>query len=125
MQRRRVSDEALRGVKLFRQERILTVPAEEAAANYVPAAAVIRRQQALFGVTGRKECVGALQVRCEISRLNWEGAPDTAGLECGRGERNSWCSGEMRRYQEEHRRCRRLSGPLLTLKHESVGSKQD
>ena len=60
MQRRRVSDEALRGVKLFRQGRILTVPAEEAAANYVPAAAVIRRQQALFGVTGRKECVGGL-----------------------------------------------------------------
>ncbi len=38
----------------------MTVPAEEAAANYVPAAAVIRRQQALFGVTGRKECVGGL-----------------------------------------------------------------
>ncbi len=36
----------------------MTVPGEEAAANYVPAAAVIRRQQALFGVTGRKECVG-------------------------------------------------------------------
>ena len=38
----------------------MTVPAEEAAANYVPAAAVIRRQQALFGVTGRKGCVGGL-----------------------------------------------------------------
>ena len=36
----------------------VTVPAEEAAANYVPAAAVIRRQRALFGVTGRKGCVG-------------------------------------------------------------------
>ena len=36
----------------------MTVPAEEAAANYVPAAAVIRRQQALFGITGRKEFVG-------------------------------------------------------------------
>ncbi len=58
MQRRRVSDEALRGVKLFRRERTLTVPAEEAAANYVPAAAVIRRQRALFGITGRKEYVG-------------------------------------------------------------------
>ncbi len=103
----------------------MTVPAEEAAANYVPAAAVIRRQRALFGVTGRKEYVGVLQVRCEISRLNWEGAPKTAGLECGRGKRNSWWSGEMRRYQEEHRRCRRLSGPLLTLRYESVGSKQD
>ncbi len=58
MQRRRVSDEALRGVKLFRQGRIMTVPAEAAAANYVPAAAVIRRQRALSGVTGRKGCVG-------------------------------------------------------------------
>ena len=36
----------------------MTVPEEEAAANYVPAAAVIRRQRALFGITGRKECVG-------------------------------------------------------------------
>ena len=58
MQRRRVNDEALRGVKFFRQGRIMTVPAEAAAANYVPAAAVIRRQRALFGVTGRKGCVG-------------------------------------------------------------------
>jgi hypothetical protein len=38
----------------------MTVPGEEAAANYVPAAAVIRRQQALFGITGRKEYVGGL-----------------------------------------------------------------
>jgi hypothetical protein len=38
----------------------MTVPEEEAAANYVPAAAVIRRQQALFGITGRKECVGGV-----------------------------------------------------------------
>ena len=60
MQRRRVNDEALRGVKFFRQGRILTVPAEAAAANYVPAAEVIRRQRALFGVTGRKGCVGGL-----------------------------------------------------------------
>ncbi len=103
----------------------MTVPAEEAAANYVPAAAVIRRQRALFGITGRKECVGGVVSLGEISRLNWEGAPKTARLEYGRGKRNSWCSGEMRRYQEEHLRCRRLSGPLLTLRHESVGSKQD
>ncbi len=81
----------------------MTVPAEEAAANYVPAAAVIRRQQALFGVTGRKGCVGGVLFRCEISRLNWEGAPKTGTLERGRGKWNSWCSGEMRRYQEEHR----------------------
>src|SRR5574339_321571 len=33
----------------------LTVPAEEGPANYVPAAAVIRRVQALSGFIGRKE----------------------------------------------------------------------
>ena len=32
----------------------MTVPGEEATANYVPAAAVIRRWQALSGITGRK-----------------------------------------------------------------------
>ena len=36
----------------------MTVPAEEASANYVPAAAVIRRMQALSGIIGRKEFVG-------------------------------------------------------------------
>ena len=34
------------------------VPGEEAPANSVPAAAVIRRVQALRGITGRKEFVG-------------------------------------------------------------------
>ena len=41
----------------------MTVPEEEAPANFVPAAAVIRRVQALFGITGRKECVGGLTSR--------------------------------------------------------------
>ena len=36
----------------------VTVPEEKGPANYVPAAAVIRRGQALSGITGRKECVG-------------------------------------------------------------------
>ena len=36
----------------------MTVPEEEATANYVPAAAVIRRGQALSGIIGRKEYVG-------------------------------------------------------------------
>jgi hypothetical protein len=31
----------------------------------------------------------------------------------------------MCRYREEHQWRKRLSGLLLTLKHESVGSKQD
>ncbi len=36
----------------------LTVPPEEAPAISVPAAAVIRRGRALFGITGRKGRVG-------------------------------------------------------------------
>ncbi len=104
---------------------VLTVPQKEAPANSVPAAAVIRRVQALFGIIGRKERVGALQVRCEIPGLNPGSAFDTVWLEYGRGKWNSWCSGEMRRYQEEHRWRRRLPGPILTLRREGVGSKQD
>ena len=38
----------------------MTVPTEEAPANSVPAAAVIRGELALFGITGRKEHVGGL-----------------------------------------------------------------
>ena len=57
----RVSEEGLRVVNLFRQEEgFLTVPGEEAPANYVPAAAVIRRVRALSGIIGRKELVGGL-----------------------------------------------------------------
>ena len=44
--------------KLLSLGKIMTVPLEEAPANYVPAAAVIRRGQALSGIIGRKECVG-------------------------------------------------------------------
>ncbi len=33
---------------------------EEAPAKHVPAAAVIRVEQALFGITGHKGCVGGL-----------------------------------------------------------------
>ena len=35
----------------------LTVPYQKAPANYVPAAAVIRRERALSGIIGRKGCV--------------------------------------------------------------------
>ncbi len=60
-QRRRVGDEGLRVVTPFsRDEAKVTVPAEEAPANYVPAAAVTRRAQALSGIIGRKELVGGL-----------------------------------------------------------------
>ncbi len=58
MQRRRVRDEGPRVVNRFSAGTIVTVPAEEAPANYVPAAAVIRRGQALSGFIGREELVG-------------------------------------------------------------------
>ena len=38
----------------------MTVPHKKAPANSVPAAAVIRRVQALIGITGRKARVGGL-----------------------------------------------------------------
>ena len=38
----------------------MTVPGKETPANSVPAAAVIRRVLALFGITGRKSHVGGL-----------------------------------------------------------------
>ena len=89
----------------------MTVPTEEAPANYVPAAAVIRREQALSGFIGRKARVGGL-----LSKISHLGAHPPAGfctgrLEFGRGKWNSQCSGEMRRYWEEHRWRRQLSGP--------------
>ena len=59
----RVSEEGPRVVKLFIFGKMMTVPKEEAPANYVPAAAVIRRVRALSGITGRKELVGGLS-RC-------------------------------------------------------------
>ena len=64
----RVSDEGPMVVKLCCKGRTLrigndesvTVPRQKAPANYVPAAAVIRRGRALSGFIGRKACVGGL-----------------------------------------------------------------
>ena len=64
----RVSEEGLWIVKLccmgrmviLGNEYYVTVPCEKAPANYVPAAAVIRRGRALSGFIGRKACVGGL-----------------------------------------------------------------
>ena len=63
IQPRRVSDEGLRVVNSCQggrnaRQRALTVPSEEATANSVPAAAVIRRVRAVFGIIGRKARVG-------------------------------------------------------------------
>ena len=43
---------------MIREDLIVTVPYQKATANYVPAAAVIRRWQALSGIIGRKEGAG-------------------------------------------------------------------
>ena len=126
-QRRRVRDEGLRVVNRFQQGRGLTVtvPAEEAPANYVPAAAVIRRGRALSGMIGRKARAGGRSSGTSNPGAQPRAGSRTGRLECGRGERNSKCSGEMRRYLEEHRWRRQLSGPSLTLRRESRGSEQD
>ena len=60
MQRCRVREEGFRIVNLCHQGRKKTVPEKEAPANYVPAAAVIRREQALSEFIGCKACVGGL-----------------------------------------------------------------
>ena len=67
-EQRRVSDEGLRIVKLCYKGRMIrigndlysTVLYQQVTAYYVPAAAVIRRWQALSGIIGRKGCVGGL-----------------------------------------------------------------
>jgi hypothetical protein len=118
MEQCRVSEEGFRVVKLCCQGRIrmrvtahsMTVPEKKAPANYVPAAAVIRRGQALSGIIGRKARAGgslSLVSKCGAQPRD---ALETGELECRRGKRNSTCSGEMRRDVEEHQWRRRLSG---------------
>ena len=64
------------------------VPYQKAPANYVPAAAVIRRGRALSGFIGRKACVGGLL----SLKLKPEAQPqfvlETGRLEYGRGKWN-------------------------------------
>ena len=67
-EQRRVKEEGIRSVNFCYKgrtapvgnDRRVTVLYEEATANYVPAAAVIRRWRALSGFTGRKGSVGGL-----------------------------------------------------------------
>ena len=67
----------------------MTVPLEEAPANYVPAAAVTRRGRALSGITGRKECVGGFASVGYKATAQLSLAPRTVRLEYRRGKRNS------------------------------------
>ena len=67
-EQRRVNEDGLWIVKLCCMEKTarlgnelsVMVPYQKAPANYVPAAAVIRRGRALSGFIGRKACVGGL-----------------------------------------------------------------
>ena len=56
--------------KLLLLGKIMTVPNKEVTANYVPAAAVKRRSQALSGITGCKGAQAGRQVGSEIYGLN-------------------------------------------------------
>ena len=91
----------------------------------MPAAAVIRKMRALSGFIGFKGSVGGpVSQRLNVMAQPWH-AVETAGLECTQGRRNSSCSGEMLRYDEELRLRRQPSGVRLTLRLESAGIKQD
>ena len=67
----------------------MTVPLEEAPANYVPAAAVIRKGQALSGIIGRKAYVGGFLSPWFKTMAQPLYAVETGKLECRRGKRNS------------------------------------
>ena len=64
-ERCRVRDEGLRVVKHCRggENRKVDLSLEEARAKFVPAAAVRRTVQTLFGITGLEECVGGFVSR--------------------------------------------------------------
>ena len=64
--------------KLLSLVKIMTVAKKEAPANYVPAAAVIRRGQALSGIIGRKARAGG-----HLSLVFNPGAQPRVALETG------------------------------------------
>ncbi len=66
-----------------------------------------------------------MKVRMERGWHKPSSAIETVEIEWRRGKWKSECSGDMRIYEEEHQRRRRLTGLLLTLRLERVGSNQD
>ena len=66
----------------------MTVPFKKAPANYVPAAAVIRRERALSGIIGCKACVGGLISLGSKPGAQLRFALETVKLEFGRGKWN-------------------------------------
>ena len=66
----------------------VTVPFKKATANYVPAAAVIRRERALSGFIGCKACVGGSLSLWSKPGAQLQFAMETEELEYGRGKWN-------------------------------------
>ena len=66
----------------------MTVPFKKASANYVPAAAVIRRMRALSGIIGCKACVGGNISLRSKAEAQLQFALETVFLEYGRGKWN-------------------------------------
>ncbi len=92
----------------------------------MPAAAVIRRIRALSGVTGRKELRRRLYKRIvKPGGSTIQTIIQTDRLESSRGNGNFLCRSGIRRYKKEHQWRRQVTGPFLTLRHESVGSEPD
>ncbi len=97
---------------------------EEAPANSVPAAAVRRGGQVLFGMTRRKGHVGG------ESSWKWKSPAQLA--ECFqnqftrvryRGKRNFVCSDKMQKYTKERQKRRQLSGSLTDAKVRKHGER--
>ncbi len=82
-------------MRVVKQATRLTVPQEEAPANSVPAAAVIRGEQTFSELLGVKGAQAARLVECERPWLNQGRAFQTVELEYRRGWGNSRCSGGM------------------------------
>ncbi len=103
----------------------MTVPLKEAPANPVPAAAVRREEQALSGFIGCKGFVSDQVSQILNISAQLKNRFETARIEFERGKWNCRCSGEMRRYRQEHQLQRLLSISILTLRNESMGSNRD
>ena len=76
-----------RTVRLGNESEV-TVPCQKAPANYVPAAAVIRRERALSGFIGCTECVGGYLSPWSKPGAQLQFAMETELLEYGRGKWN-------------------------------------
>ena len=92
-EQRRVKEEVIRYVNFCHRGRTVdigndiqvTVLYKKATANYVPAAAVIRRWRALSGIIGRKGCVGGMISSWLKRGAQPHKATDTVKLEYWRG----------------------------------------